>query len=134
MSELADLTTNVAVLISEVKSWKMTNEKDLTQITKSLEAHTKQLERVDLAIRGNGRRGLKARMESVEEFLRGIKKLTWILIGAAAVAVLGAVVAVLVNLPVTHKEQYREETQTKHVTAVDGGRAVPADRSDGRLP
>lgn len=101
MSELADLSTNVAVLISEVKSWKVTNEQDHKHIAETVAGHTKQLELVDLAIRGNGHRGLKARMESVEEFLRGIKKLTWILIGAAAVAVISAVVAVFVNLHVS---------------------------------
>ena len=56
-----------------------------------------KLDRIDVAIRGNGKPGIIVRLDRLEQSAKSQAKLIWLLIGAVAVGLTTAIASVLVN-------------------------------------
>ena len=56
-----------------------------------------KLDRIDVAIRGNGKPGIIVRLDRLEQSARSQAKLIWLLIGAVAAGLTTAIATILVN-------------------------------------
>ena len=96
--QLADLQTNVAVLIVEAKSLQASNSGEHHAITANLAQHGDKIELLDTAIRGNGRAGLKERMGHVERFIGGLERFRLTILIATVTAVASGVVTLVIAM------------------------------------
>jgi len=56
-----------------------------------------KLDRIDVAIRGNGKPGIIVRLDRLEQSAKSQAKLIWLLIGAVAAGLTTAIATILVN-------------------------------------
>jgi len=64
-----------------------------TTIEKHLEVMHKKLDRLDEAIRGNGKPGILIRLDRLEQDAKRQSKLVWLIVGAAVVAATSGAIA-----------------------------------------
>ena len=70
------------------------NEKHCQQ---QFEILFEKLDRIDVAIRGNGKPGIIVRLDRLEQSAKSQAKLIWLLIGAVAAGLTTAIATILVN-------------------------------------
>ena len=56
-----------------------------------------KIDRIDVAIRGNGKPGIIVRLDRLEQTAKSQAKLIWLLIGAVAAGLTTAIATILVN-------------------------------------
>jgi hypothetical protein len=56
-----------------------------------------KLDRIDVAIRGNGKPGIIVRLDRLEQSAKSQAKLIWLLVGAVAAGLTTAIATILVN-------------------------------------
>ena len=56
-----------------------------------------KLDRIDVAIRGNGKPGIIVRLDRLEQTAKSQAKLIWLLVGAVAAGLTTAIATILVN-------------------------------------
>lgn len=61
----------------------------LTQVSDKMERINTTVIKLDLAINGNGKPGIKAQVHDLEKDVAGYNKLAWIIIGAGVTSVIG---------------------------------------------
>jgi len=70
------------------------NEKHCQQ---QFEILFEKLDRIDVAIRGNGKPGIIVRLDRLEQSAKSQAKLIWLLVGAVAAGLTTAIATILVN-------------------------------------
>jgi len=56
-----------------------------------------KLDRIDVAIRGNGKPGIIVRLDRLEQSAKSQAKIIWLLVGAVAAGLTTAIATILVN-------------------------------------
>lgn len=73
------------------------NEKHCQQQFDIFSKIFEKLDRIDVAIRGNGKPGIIVRLDRLEHSAKSQAKLIWLLIGAVAAGLTTAIATILVN-------------------------------------